>query len=212
MPRTRICLSAAVLVVLSYSPGPASAESLGVGDFDPPWAVQQGPSLIRQENQRPSHIDPFAPQTPDADDFGPAALAETAAHAEVTPEDTTKSWYAWHRRVSGVVRERFQKGAPLVFKDNIPRTCEISYVVASDGRVGNVRVLHVTGDAISNSMLVDQIKSMKADTILEFPSDSKRKFVKKFEIFFWNLPFDSIGPCDFPPKEPPQIGPDQVRM
>jgi hypothetical protein len=215
---TKVYLSAAVLVLSLYSAGPASADRQTVGNL-PPFANQQllttpfSPSIppdATESNVRPDDVGDFGP----GPDFRPTPLPDTKGdHDTVCPapdsDDPQKSaqmmllWDAWHKRVAETIYLKFNESAQILFKHIPPLTCQISYMVAKDGRIGNVRVLQPSVNVIFNTMLITIIRGMQGNPNLEFPPGSRRQFVEKTATFTWN---HKPGGCDFPPELPPHIG------
>ncbi|MBS2006872.1 MAG: TonB C-terminal domain-containing protein [Cyanobacteria bacterium SZAS TMP-1] len=109
-----------------------------------------------------------------------------------TPGDSDKSaqmkllWDAWHKRVAETIYTRFNQSAQMFFKRSQPLSCQVSYMVARDGRIGNVRVLQASANPIYDTMLVTVIKSIQHNPVLEYPPNSKRQFVEKSGTFTWN--------------------------
>ncbi|MBU6451585.1 MAG: TonB C-terminal domain-containing protein [Cyanobacteria bacterium REEB67] len=95
-------------------------------------------------------------------------------------------WDAWHKRVAETIYTRFNSSAQMFFKHSPPLACQVSYMVARDGRIGNVRVLQPSNNPIYNTMLLTVIKSMAGNPVLEYPPNSKRQFVEKSGTFTWN--------------------------
>jgi hypothetical protein len=133
-----------------------------------------------------------------------------------------KRWDNWHKLVSDVIHERFANSVWQVCPHSPPLSCEISYVVARDGRVGNVRVLQPSTNVIFDNLAINIIRCIRMNPVLDFPSAAKRKFVQKTLTFTWEGSTVEaqpekpqavqilLGPCDFPPEDPPHIGPGQV--
>jgi len=95
-------------------------------------------------------------------------------------------WDAWHKRVAETIYTRFNQSAQMFFKRSQPLSCQVSYMVARDGRVGQVRVLQPSSNPIYDTMLVTVIKSIQHNPVLEYPPNSKRQFVEKSGTFTWN--------------------------
>jgi hypothetical protein len=95
-------------------------------------------------------------------------------------------WDAWHKRVAETIYTRFATSAQLLFKRSQPLACQVSYMVARDGRIGNVRILQPSANPIFNGMLLTVIKSIAGNPVLEYPPNSKRQFVEKTGTFTWN--------------------------
>lgn len=95
-------------------------------------------------------------------------------------------WDAWHKRVAESIFTRFNGLAQFAFAHSPPLLCQVSYVVARDGRIGNVRLLQKSSSVQYNAMLVGVVSSMNNNPVLEFPPNSKRQFVEKTGTFTWN--------------------------
>ncbi|CAN5488828.1 hypothetical protein BH11CYA1_BH11CYA1_22990 [soil metagenome] len=95
-------------------------------------------------------------------------------------------WDAWHKRVAEAIFTRFNSLAQMAFKHSPPLACQVSYMVARDGRVGNVQVLQKSSNPIFNTMLLGVINSMNNNPVLEYPPNSRRQFVEKTGTFTWN--------------------------
>ena len=95
-------------------------------------------------------------------------------------------WDAWHKRVAEAIFTRFNSLAQMAFKHSPPLACQVSYMVARDGRVGNVQVLQKSSNPIFNTMLLGVINSMNGNPVLEYPPNSRRQFVEKTGTFTWN--------------------------
>ncbi|MFA7335431.1 MAG: hypothetical protein WC028_01500 [Candidatus Obscuribacterales bacterium] len=95
-------------------------------------------------------------------------------------------WDAWHKRVAESIFTRFNSLAQMAFKHSPPLACQVSYMVARDGRVGNVQVLQKSSNPIFNTMLLGVINSMNGNPVLEYPPNSRRQFVEKTGTFTWN--------------------------
>lgn len=95
-------------------------------------------------------------------------------------------WDAWHKRVAESIFTRFNSLAQMAFKHSPPLACQVSYMVARDGRVGNVQILQKSTNPIFNTMLLGVINSMNGNPVLEYPPNSRRQFVEKTGTFTWN--------------------------
>jgi hypothetical protein len=95
-------------------------------------------------------------------------------------------WDAWHKRVAETIYSRFNTSAQMLFKRSPPLACQVSYMVARDGRIGNVRILQPSANAIFNTMLLGVIHSIQGNAVLEYPPNSHRQFVEKTGTFTWN--------------------------
>lgn len=199
---TRTYLPAAVLAVLSFPANPACADRRTIGDFPPyvgPGSVLKNFSSPTPPDSAENNVKPI-----DKGDFGPAPLLESP--------DLDKSaqmqmrWDEWHKQLANTVYERFNAAATQLFKHSPAISCQISYMVASDGRIGNVRILQPSANPIFNTVLVNIIRSMQGNPVLAFPSGSHRKFVEKTGTFTWN---HSLG-VDCQPERPAHIGPPEV--
>ncbi len=95
-------------------------------------------------------------------------------------------WDAWHKRVAETIYLRFSSSAQMLFKRSQPLSCQVTYMVARDGRIGNVRILQPSSSAIFNTMLLGVIKSIAGNPVLEYPPNSHRQFVEKTGTFTWN--------------------------
>lgn len=95
-------------------------------------------------------------------------------------------WDAWHKRVAESIFTRFNSLAQMAFKHSPPLACQVSYMVARDGRVGNVQVLQKSSNVMFNTMLLGVINSMNGNPVLEYPPNSRRQFVEKTGTFTWN--------------------------
>jgi hypothetical protein len=227
MFHTKVYLSAAVLALFFDAGGSAQADRLGVGDFDGPYNVQ-GPAPLTNTYPVPtlqgpteSSVKPIVFSDPSEfpiEKPEPTPVPATTGGCDTvggTPNSTNSEesaqmellWDAWHKRVAQAIYERFNTSAQKLFKHSPPLACQISYMVAKDGRVGNVRVLQPSANPIFNTMLLTVIHSMAGNPVLAFPPDSRRQFVEKIATFTWN---HKLGGCDFPPERPPHIGPPAV--
>jgi len=109
-------------------------------------------------------------------------------------------WDAWHKRVAALIYTRFNQAAQKLFKKSPSLRCQIGYMIASDGRVGQVRVMESSSNAAYDGMIISIIKSIEHDPILEFPAGSMRKFTEKSGTFTWNFQGSiSDTPQDFGP-------------
>jgi hypothetical protein len=99
--------------------------------------------------------------------------------------ETKRLWDDWHKRVSLWISVRFNKEAQNSFKGSSALHCRLGYMVARDGRVGNIRVLESSGNPLYDTMLVSIIKSLAHDPVLSFPPNSRREFVEKSGTFDW---------------------------
>jgi TonB C terminal len=95
-------------------------------------------------------------------------------------------WDAWHKRVAETIYVRFNGAAQMLFSRSQPMACQVSYMVARDGRIGNVRILQPSASAAYNNMLLGIIKSIAGDPVLQYPPNSRRQFVEKTGTFTWN--------------------------
>jgi len=102
-------------------------------------------------------------------------------------------WDAWHKRVAETIYSRFNQSAQTFFKRSQPLSCQVSYMVARDGRVGQVRVLQPSSNPIYDTMLVTVIKSIQHNPVLEYPPNSQRQFVEKSGTFTWNYSGSGVG-------------------
>jgi TonB C terminal len=100
-------------------------------------------------------------------------------------EAMQKLWAAWHNRVEEVVYMRFKTSAQIFFKTSPSLDCQVSYMVARDGLIGNVRISKPSNNAIFNTMVLGVIKSVAHNPVLEFPPNSERQFVEKTATFTW---------------------------
>ncbi|MBS1993699.1 MAG: energy transducer TonB [Cyanobacteria bacterium SZAS LIN-3] len=114
-------------------------------------------------------------------DFGVEHTPYPTGHHAVEPR-----WDEWHKRVAAWIDARFQKQALQQFKAAPPMRSRVSYMVSRDGRVGNVRVLSSSGNALYDRMLLSIVRSLAHQPVLLFPPDSKREFVEKTASFDWN--------------------------
>jgi hypothetical protein len=113
----------------------------------------------------------------------------TVTPADADPEKSVQMqllWDAWHKRVAETIYTRFNSSAQMLFKRSKPLGCQVSYMVARDGRIGNVRVLRASDNVIFDTMLVTLIKSMAMNPVLQYPPNSRRQFVEKTGTFTWN--------------------------
>jgi hypothetical protein len=208
---TPFYLLSALLAFLCVAGHPAMAES---GDLPTEQAAAEpGTMNLRQGQLQVGDFGPDGVISYPTHGPGPGSVNHTALGAPVFiwpvfPETIAmlRLWDAWHKRVADVIYERFDASAKRLFKHSPPLDCQISYMVAKDGRIGNVRVLRPSSNVIFNSMLVRMIRSMAGDPVLKFPPKSKRLFVEKTAAFTWNHP----DGCDFPPFPPPNIGPPSM--
>lgn len=95
-------------------------------------------------------------------------------------------WDAWHKRVAESIYMRYNGLAQMAFKASPPLMCQVSYCVARDGRIGNVRILQKSPNPMYNAMLLGVINSMTNNPVLEFPPNSRRQYVEKTGTFTWN--------------------------
>ena len=116
------------------------------------------------------------------------------------------AWDKWHKEVASAIYERFNENAQANFRHSPPLKTQISYMVAKDGRIGNIRILEPSNNQIFNTMLVSVIKSMAHNPVLEYPAGSRRQFVEKSGTFTWNY----SGGGSFPAAPLPKIGPAMV--
>lgn len=138
---------------------------------------------------------PMAPQTennPPTNDGGPGNNTPLRGNQTTPNDDPDKSaqmqllWDAWHKRVAETIYIRFNTSAQMFFKHSPALACQVSYMVARDGRIGNVRVLQPSSNAIFNTMLLGVIQSIQGNAVLEYPPNSRRHFVEKTGLFTWN--------------------------
>jgi hypothetical protein len=114
------------------------------------------------------------------------------------------AWDLWHKKVAEEIYQRFNSAAQANFKHSPPLVCQVSYMVARDRRIGNVRVLKCSDNETYDTMLVTVIKSMAGNPLLGYPAGSKRRFVEKSGTFTWN---HSLGGVDTSEAPKPQVGP-----
>jgi hypothetical protein len=153
----------------------ASAQDEGGGNFNgqnmAPLMENSAPPTQMEGNQNaPMHGSAVTPVNNDPDKSQAMMLL----------------WDAWHKRVAETIYTRFNSSAQMFFKHSPPLACQVSYMVARDGRIGNVRVLQPSNNPIYNTMLLTVIKSMAGNPVLEYPPNSKRQFVEKSGTFTWN--------------------------
>ncbi len=102
--QTKAYAPAAALAVLYCGAGPASADKLGVGNFDPPSMYQrQLPGAL----PRPTLCIPQEPEVKPLDegDFEPTALPDIAGSPDTSAE-MQKRWDSWHKRVADEIYVR----------------------------------------------------------------------------------------------------------
>jgi len=134
--------------------------------------MEQMPSNPPPQRQQPFQTGAQQQQAPSNDPDGSAAMQLL--------------WDAWHKRVAETIYVRFNSLAQMAFKHSQPLACQVSYMVARDGRVGNVQLLQKSGNPIFNTMLLGVINSMNGNPVLEYPPNSRRQFVEKTGTFTWN--------------------------
>ncbi len=166
-----------------------------VGDFGRPIIPKLDPTIVRYG---PAQRIPVGP-----DNWGEVQYLPDCTAG---PGESLKLWDEWHSAVANLIYRRFNTAAGATFTHSPSLTAQVSYMVASDGRIGNVRVLQPSENPVFNSMLVNVIKSIQGSHELEFPPGSQRQFVEKTGTFKWNYP----GGCDTQPERPPNIGPAHV--
>jgi len=155
-----------------FGPG----QSAPVGDFggrtsQQPVIIDDGPRIHDYRNA--PTIDPSQPIT--------------------SQSEFKAQWDAWHKRVAALIYTRFNSSAQKLFKKSPPLLCQVGYMIASDGRVGQVRVLQPSTNPVYDAMLLTTIKSIAHDPILVFPHGSKRQFIEKSATFTWNKSGGSYG-------------------
>ncbi len=154
-------------------PFKVNAEDQGQGDFN---GQQMMPTMEQPPNNPPpQQMQPFRnniQQQQSNDPDGSAAMQLL--------------WDAWHKRVAETIYVRFNSLAQMAFKRSQPLACQVSYMVARDGRVGNVQLLQKSANPIFNTMLLGVINSMNGNPVLEYPPNSRRQFVEKTGTFTWN--------------------------
>ncbi|MBS2006871.1 MAG: energy transducer TonB [Cyanobacteria bacterium SZAS TMP-1] len=156
-----LCFFLAETLAILLVPPVAAAESRSVGDVLP-------------ESPQEVEINPVG-------DFGVEQTTYPTRHHAVDPR-----WDEWHKRVAAWINARFQKQALQSFKAAPPLRCKVSYMVSRDGRVGSVRVLSSSGNALYDRMLLSIVRSLAHQPVLLFPPDSNREFVEKTASFDWN--------------------------
>jgi hypothetical protein len=95
-------------------------------------------------------------------------------------------WDLWHRRVAEAIFVRFDALAQRGFANSRPISCEASYVVTSNGKITNVRLLHTSDNILFNMMLMGVLKGMDGNPILQFPPGTRRQLVSKTGTFSRN--------------------------
>ncbi|MBP6746533.1 hypothetical protein KA344_14945 [bacterium] len=149
--------------------------------------VEDGGGDFNGQKMMPVQEDTPPPQQPQRP---PNLQSGTQANRSNDPDGGSAEmqllWDAWHKRVAESIFTRFNSLAQMAFKHSPPLACQVSYMVARDGRVGNVQVLQKSSNPIFNTMLLGVINSMNGNPVLEYPPNSRRQFVEKTGTFTWN--------------------------
>lgn len=136
----------------------------GVTDEPPaPIQEQQPMPLQVQQDERPMN-----PNDPD------------------NSEDMQLAWDIWHRRVAEAIFIKVSTLAGVALKRSQPLVAQVSYAVARDGRVGNIRLNQRSSNPIYNAMIVTAIQSMQGSPLLQYPQGSRRMMVEKQGTFQHN--------------------------
>ncbi len=155
-------------------PYKANIEDQGQGDFR---GQQMMPTMEQPPNNPPPQRQP--PMQSSAQQQQQSNDPDGSAAMQLL-------WDAWHKRVAETIYVRFNSLAQMAFKHSQPLACQVSYMVARDGRVGNVQLLQKSNNPIFNTMLLGVINSMNGNPVLEYPPNSRRQFVEKTGTFTWN--------------------------
>jgi hypothetical protein len=188
---SQICLSAALLALVSCATGPTYADKMGVGDFDP---VDFYPNLppVPSTNASPQLV------THPAD-------AKCAASVDDIDESPAmqKLWSAWHKRVAEIAYRRFIKSieAGSLFAHSPPLSCQVTYTVGTGARISDVRILQPSPDKSFDLMLIKVLQSFNGDPDLKFPQDSRLQAVTKTGTFTWHYSGGHGFKGDFCPEE-----------
>jgi hypothetical protein len=150
--------------------------------------IQDSGGDFNGQKMMPVHEDP--PYTPPPQQRQPNLQGGAQGGRSNDPDGGSAEmqllWDAWHKRVAESIFTRFNSLAQMAFKHSPPLACQVSYMVARDGRVGNVQVLQKSSNPIFNTMLLGVINSMNGNPVLEYPPNSRRQFVEKTGTFTWN--------------------------
>ncbi len=168
------------------------------GDFGLP-SVQFGPHSRRFYRKRPSNPTPdvIVPQTgdffPDGT-WGPANMYNRPWDGDVKTvepppiddpdcsEDLLMPWCRWDGTLDGELTRLFarliQKSFPMK-----KLTCYVSYVVSDERKISNIHVSIPSSDPFFSAMVIVALKMLSDDPNLTFPSGSRRKLVKRWDLF-----------------------------
>lgn len=162
----------------SAPPPPQKTFQTGAQDSGGVWGDQQVPTAdeMPPQKQPPPSKKPFQQQVQQVQQ---PQEPDSSAEMQLL-------WDAWHKRVAEGIFTRFNSLAQMAFSKSPPLLCQVSYVVARDGRIGNVRVLQPSQSAPFNAMLLGVVNSMTNNPVLEFPPGSRRNYVEKTGTFTWN--------------------------
>jgi hypothetical protein len=101
--------------------------------------------------------------------------------------DMQLAWDAWHRRVAGVIYDRFNFFAKAAFKHSAPLLAGLSYQVTRDGHIINMNMTQKSKNILFNVLVYQSVKSLEGDmSVLTFPQGSRRMFVAKMGTFTQN--------------------------
>lgn len=101
--------------------------------------------------------------------------------------DMQLAWDAWHRRVAGVIYDRFNFFAKAAFKHSPPLLAGLSYQVSRDGHILNMNMTQKSKNILFNVLVYQSVKSLEGDmSVLTFPQGSRRMFVAKMGTFTQN--------------------------
>lgn len=96
-------------------------------------------------------------------------------------------WDMWHKKVAGVIFERFNFFAKAAFRMSPPLTCKLSYAVTRDGHITNINMDQKSTNVLFNVLVFQCVRSLDGDAAtLQFPQGSRRQYVQKYGTFAQN--------------------------
>jgi hypothetical protein len=201
---------------------PATAQSIdakyqNVGDFDPPggrfslqndfwptmWSVKETHPSLTPPQESPPIEEPNTIGETDYKTPEPAKKEQTSKSAN-DPDNSQHmqiQWEMWHRRVAEAISLRFNGIAQRAFAQSRPIACQAAYTVTRNKQIVNVRLLHKSNNIVYNSMVLMVLKSMNGNSVLEFPSGSKRESAEKTGEFDFHGSVTKDGTICDPPMQ-----------
>jgi len=144
-----------------------------VGDFGTDGgALDHSPSITNLPSSNRSSEDPFVEKN-----------YKLPPVADPDPYSMKSAWNSWQRTFEDAACIQFANLSKLHTKTKKGLKCEIVYTVSNDGSVTDIFVLQTSGDQLFDNKVRAALVLMSYKPFVQFPTGSKRFYVKKSTIF-----------------------------